>query len=137
MNWSGNFREGLAREIRENKTLAKITAYTVSKNITCSDFGDLWLASFCQSRAIQFFLWSTSEKKRGEKRIACVKKDKITQWNCNRSFSMPTFKTLHVHVCNDVCMYQYQVCIVCKILFIVHLVELCTHSSVHRQFIAL
>ena len=29
MNWSGNFREGLAREIRENKTLAKITAYTV------------------------------------------------------------------------------------------------------------
>ena len=27
MNWSGNFREGLAREIRENKTLAKITAY--------------------------------------------------------------------------------------------------------------
>ena len=30
MNWSGNFREGLAREIRENKTLAKITAYTVS-----------------------------------------------------------------------------------------------------------
>ena len=35
MNWSGNFREGLAREIRENKTLAKITAYTVirfSKN---------------------------------------------------------------------------------------------------------
>ena len=26
MNWSGNFREGLARE---NKTLAKITAYTV------------------------------------------------------------------------------------------------------------
>ena len=29
MNCSGNFREGLAREIRENKTLAKITAYTV------------------------------------------------------------------------------------------------------------
>ena len=29
MNLSGNFREGLAREIRENKTLAKITAYTV------------------------------------------------------------------------------------------------------------
>ena len=29
MNWSGNFREGLVREIRENKTLAKITAYTV------------------------------------------------------------------------------------------------------------
>ena len=29
MNWSGNFREGLAREIRENKTLVKITAYTV------------------------------------------------------------------------------------------------------------
>ena len=29
MNWSGNFREGLAREIRENKTLKKITAYTV------------------------------------------------------------------------------------------------------------
>ena len=29
MNWSGNFREDLAREIRENKTLAKITAYTV------------------------------------------------------------------------------------------------------------
>ena len=29
MIWSGNFREGLAREIRENKTLAKITAYTV------------------------------------------------------------------------------------------------------------
>ena len=32
MNWSGNFREGLAREIRENKTLAKITAYTVMYN---------------------------------------------------------------------------------------------------------
>ena len=32
MNWSGNFREGLAREIRENKTLAKITAYTVHDN---------------------------------------------------------------------------------------------------------
>ena len=31
MNWSGNFREGLAREIRENKTLAKITAYTVHR----------------------------------------------------------------------------------------------------------
>ena len=31
MNWSGNFREGLAREIRENKTLAKITAYTVNE----------------------------------------------------------------------------------------------------------
>ena len=29
MNWSGNVREGLARENRENKTLAKITAYTV------------------------------------------------------------------------------------------------------------
>ena len=34
MNWSGNFREGLAREIRENKTLAKITAYTVLYIIT-------------------------------------------------------------------------------------------------------
>ena len=34
MNWSGNFREGLAREIRENKTLAKITAYTVC-GLTC------------------------------------------------------------------------------------------------------
>ena len=33
MNWSGNFREGLAREIRENKTLAKITAYTVLEMI--------------------------------------------------------------------------------------------------------
>ena len=33
MNWSGNFREGLAREIRENKTLAKITAYTVILSI--------------------------------------------------------------------------------------------------------
>ena len=29
MNWSGNFRKGLTREIRENKTLVKITAYTV------------------------------------------------------------------------------------------------------------
>ena len=29
MNWSENFRKGLAREIRENKTLTKITAYTV------------------------------------------------------------------------------------------------------------
>ena len=31
MNWSGNFREGLTHEIRENKTLAKITAYTVTR----------------------------------------------------------------------------------------------------------
>ena len=34
MNWSGNFREVLAREIRENKTLAKITAYTVHSTLT-------------------------------------------------------------------------------------------------------
>ena len=29
INWSGNFREGLTREIRENKTTAKISARTV------------------------------------------------------------------------------------------------------------
>ena len=37
MNWSGNFREGLAREIRENKTLAKITAYTVNPTANQQD----------------------------------------------------------------------------------------------------
>ena len=29
MNWSGNFREGLAREIRENKTLANNSLYSI------------------------------------------------------------------------------------------------------------
>ena len=44
MNWSGNFREGLAREIRENKTLAKITAYTVVFDffICCKIIITLW-----------------------------------------------------------------------------------------------
>ena len=44
MNWSENFREGLARENRENKTLAKITAYTVyytdieiSRSVDCQE----------------------------------------------------------------------------------------------------
>ena len=48
MNWSGNFREGLAREIRENKTLAKITAYTVIKVL-------LWLIAALMKQDVVSF----------------------------------------------------------------------------------
>ena len=55
MNWSGNFREGLAREIRENKNLAKITAYTVPK--TYKIFSEKWnlTAKFNYLQAIYFY----------------------------------------------------------------------------------
>ena len=52
MNWSGNFREGLAREIRENKTLAKITAYTVF-NYTP------YIVIFCISKPTTDTHWNT------------------------------------------------------------------------------
>ena len=37
MNWSGNFREGLTREIRENKTLTKITSWYSIQDFLCQN----------------------------------------------------------------------------------------------------
>ena len=54
MNWSANFREGLALEIHENKTTAKITAYLYSNSPYWESQVLLILILLTQSVAQQF-----------------------------------------------------------------------------------
>ena len=71
----GNFREGLAREIRENKTLAKITAYTVDLF-----FHTVTTMLTCMNHYIKF---TVNEKSSGEfatrRQYWIIRNRKLTQ----------------------------------------------------------